>query len=98
MSSTNTGGPMGDFSVPPTQSLAGNRAKGYIGLHFEQGVPLRDEDLNLLGDLVLAAARVIATGYIGSGVAAGRDGFEVAGEGADNDFTIRAGASGTAGS
>lgn len=89
---------MGDFSVPPTQSLATNLAKGYIGLHLEQGVPLRDEDLNLLGDLVLAAARIVAAGYIGSGVAAGRDGFEVVGEGAANDVTVRAGASGDTGS
>lgn len=88
---------MGDFSVAPTQSLATNLAKGYIGLHIEQGVPLRDEDLNLLGDLVLAAARIIAAGYIGSGVAAGRDGFEVVGEGADNDLTVRAGVAGGTG-
>jgi hypothetical protein len=89
---------MGDFSISPTRSLAENLAKGYIGVHIQQGVPLRDEDLNLLGDLVLAAARIVAAGYIGNGVAAGRDGFRIRGEDLDNDLAIRAGAGGAAGS
>lgn len=88
---------MGDFSFSPTQSLADNLAKGYIGVHLQQGVPLRDQDLNLLGDLVLAAARIVAAGYIGSGIAAGRDGFEIRGESLDNDLRIMAGPSGAPG-
>ena len=89
---------MGDFSISPTQSLADNLAKGYIGVHLQQGVPLRDEDLNLLGDLVLAAARLVAAGYIGSGIAAGREGFEIRGDSLNNDLDIRAGSGAAAGS
>ena len=88
---------MGDFSISPVTSLADNLAKGYVGVHLQQGVPLRDQDLNLLGDLVLATARIVAAGYIGSGIAAGRDGFQVTGGGATNDFAVLAGPEGTPG-
>jgi IPT/TIG domain len=85
---------MGDFSRSPRELLAESLSKGYIGLHVEQGVPVLDRDLNLLHDLVAAVARTIATRYIGSGIAAGHDGFGIQALAVDNDFQILADPSG----
>lgn len=85
---------MADFSNSPAELLAQSLAKGYLGVHVEQGVPLLDRDLNLLNDLALAAVRIIASGYIGDGIAAGRDGFEIQAIPADNDLRIMAGPAG----
>lgn len=83
---------MGDFSRSPLEFLEESLRNGYVGVHIEQGVPILDRDLNLMHDLVSAVARAITTRYIGSGIAAGQDGFKIdALPGADNDFTIQAG-------
>ena len=89
---------MADYSRSPREQLATSLARGYVGVHFEQGVALLERDLNLLGDLVLAAARIIAAGYIGNGIAAGRDGFEIQAIPAANDLRVLAGPAGTPGS
>ncbi|MGH3901415.1 MAG: hypothetical protein ACRDTA_24810 [Pseudonocardiaceae bacterium] len=68
---------MGDFSRLPLEVLLASQQKGYIGLHIEQGVPIRDQDLNLLHDLLAAGMRSLFTRYVGDGVAAGTDGFAV---------------------
>ncbi|MGH8575287.1 MAG: hypothetical protein ACREX8_22355, partial [Gammaproteobacteria bacterium] len=57
-----------------------------------------DRDLNLMHDLVSAVARAITTRYIGSGIAAEQDGFQiVAVPDTDDDFTILAGSPGQPG-
>jgi hypothetical protein len=68
---------MSDFSKSPLELLIANQQKGYVGIHIEQGVPLLDRDLNLLHDLVAATVRSVITRYIGSGLAAGADGFAI---------------------
>lgn len=85
---------MGNFSKDPLDELLSDQSKGYIGLHVEQGVPVLDRDLNLLSDLVSSTVRAIVTRYIGDGVAAGSDGFEVEAIPGDNDFNIASGAAG----
>ncbi len=94
---------MGDFSRSPLEFLAESLRNGYVGVHIEQGVPVLDRDLNLMHDLVSAVARAITTRYIGSGIAAEQDGFEIVevpGDNNDvriNDFHIKAGFSGQPG-
>lgn len=94
---------MGDFSRSPLEFLKENLDKGYVGVHIEQGVPILDRDLNLMHDLVSAVARAITTRYIGSGIAAEQDGFEIVAVPGDdndlriNDFRILAGPSGQPG-
>jgi len=95
---------MTDFSRDPGEVLADNLAQGYAGLHFQQGVPILDRDLNLLQDLVAATVRSVLTRYLGSGVPAlsGADGVPrrsdaftvtaVSAGGKDNDFVVKAGA------
>ncbi len=82
---------MGNFSKSPLDTLLNNLERGYVGLHVEQGVPVLDRDLNLLSDLITATVRQVVARYIGDGVAAGRDGFQVARVVGGNDFRIRAG-------
>jgi len=82
---------MSDFSNLPQNELARNHGEGYVGLYFEQGVPILDRDLNLLQDLIATAVRSIVARYIGSGIPAGRQGFEIQAIPADNNFRILAG-------
>lgn len=85
---------MGDFSQSPLTFLKQSLEMGYVGVHIEQGVPILDRDLNLMHDLVSAVVRAITTRYIGNGIAADQDGFEIVElPGADNDFTVEAGPS-----
>lgn len=94
---------MGDFSRSPLEFLEESLRNGYVGVHIEQGVPILDRDLNLMHDLVSAVARAITTRYIGNGIAAEQDGFEIVqvpGDNNDvriNDFHIKAGPSGQPG-
>ncbi len=82
---------MGDFSREPLQQLINNQAKGYVGVLFEQGVPVKDSDFNLLNDLVSATVRSVITRYIGNGTARGEEGFQIGAIPADNDFVIQTG-------
>ncbi|MFD1213389.1 IPT/TIG domain-containing protein [Arthrobacter sp. GCM10027362] len=69
---------MSDFSRSPLELLLENLAKGYIGIHIEQGVPILDRDLNLLQDLLAADMRSLFSRYIGNGLASGAgDGFGI---------------------
>ncbi|MCG2622420.1 IPT/TIG domain-containing protein [Arthrobacter sp. I2-34] len=83
---------MSDFSRSPLELLLENLAKGYIGLHIEQGVPILDRDLNLLQDLLAADMRQLFSRYIGNGLASDAgDGFGIQAlpAGQDkNDFRI----------
>jgi IPT/TIG domain len=83
---------MSDFSKLPQEVLADNVAKGYVGVHIEQGVPILDRDLNLLHDLITQAVRSIVTRYIGNGLPTGGQGFAVQAIPSANDFRILAGA------
>lgn len=80
---------MGNFSLPPDAVLVENLAKGYIGTHIEQGVPVLDRDVNLLRDLLHTIMRNIFAEFIGDGVAAGTtEAFQILGEDLVNDFRI----------
>jgi len=86
---------MSDYSKSPLDVLLANRAKGYVGLHLEQAVPLLDRDLNLLQDLIYATVRSVLTRYIGNGIPEGADGFAIQALAAPaQDFLIKAGAAG----
>jgi len=85
---------MADFSQSPLTMLDSNRAKGYVGLHIEQGVPVLDRDLNLLNDLLSATVRSVVARYLGSGIPTAAEGFEIAAIPGANDFTILAGPGG----
>jgi len=63
---------MHSFSIDPSQVLKDATKKGYSRVRFQQGKPLLDRELNLLGDL--SNPQRIAEPYIGSGVPAGSDG------------------------
>ena len=83
---------MGNFSKDPDDMLADGLFKGYVRVLIEQGVPVLDRDLNLMQDLIWAAARSIAARYIGDGVAAGSEGFAILPiSGQTKDFRILAG-------
>jgi IPT/TIG domain-containing protein len=82
---------MADFSRPPEQDLGKALREGYIGIYFEQGVPILDRDLNLLQSLVAENVRSIVRSYIGDGVPAGGSGFAIKPVDFDNDFAIAAG-------
>lgn len=85
----------GNFSKDPTQDLAANLSRGYVGVRIEQGVPLLDRDINLLADLVRSSFNSIVETYIGNGCPPGNDGaFYVYQFGANpppNDFAVNAG-------
>jgi hypothetical protein len=68
---------MGNFSKDPDVILADGLSKGYVRVQIEQGVPVLDRDLNLMQDLIWAAARSITARYIGDGVAEGSGGFAI---------------------
>jgi len=65
---------MGNFSRDPLQELVDNRGRGYVGLRVEQGVPVLDRDLNLLGELVMSAVRQVFSEHLGDGLPGGATG------------------------
>jgi len=83
----------GNFSKPPSQMLADALAKQYVSVHIEQGVPLLDRDVNLLGDLLSALLQRIVRRHIGDGVAGAPDAtdFAIQPNGNPQDFAIRRG-------
>ena len=68
---------MTDFSRDPDSNLSAARAQRYRGVLFEQGTPVLDRDLNLLGDLVDAAVRDVLRRYAGDGLVGSPEAFEV---------------------
>ena len=68
---------MGNFSRPPNDALKANLDKGYVSAYIEQGVPVLDRDLNLMHDLIASAVRSIVERYVGDGVVAGNNGFNI---------------------
>ena len=80
-----------DYSTPPAEALGQALERGYVGVRIEQGAPVLDRDLTLLGELALATFRAVAARYIGDGVAAGSDAFAIGPAEDDNDVEILAG-------
>ena len=66
---------MRSFSKEPGKVFDDAAQKGYSRVRFQQGKPLLDRELNLLGDL--SSPQRIAEPYIGSGVPTGSDGFGI---------------------
>ena len=78
------------FSQAPSDALAAAVAKNYVAVHVEQGIPVLDRDLNLLGDLIAAALQQALKAHVGTGVAGTSD-FSIVTNGNANDFRITAG-------
>ncbi len=87
---------MGNFSKDPEGELVEGREKGYLGVRFEQGVPVLDRDLNLLAGLAFEAVREVLSRHLGSGLAGADEAFAVGVVDGENDFLIRAPAEGGA--
>lgn len=82
---------MTDFSRDPGAVLRTNLDQGFVGLHFQQGVPILDRDLNLLQDLVASTVRSVVTRYLGSGVPQSSGAFRIGASDRDHDVTVLAG-------
>jgi len=80
---------MAKSSRNPNDVLRDAEQKGYSRILFQQGKPVCDFELTLLGDL--SNPQRLAAQYIGSGVPAGSDGFAIGNLNIDGDFTIRGG-------
>ncbi len=81
---------MGNFSKEPKKVLQDTLEKGYMRVRFQQGKPVLDRELNLLGDL--ASPQRLAEHHFGNGVPADSDGFRISAlDVAGNNFTIGAG-------
>lgn len=63
----------------------------YVGVRLQQGVPLLPSDWNELEDIRRMELRAILRAFIGEGVPARSDGFEIGEVGVDNDFGVSAG-------
>jgi hypothetical protein len=79
---------MGNFSRDPAERLNDSVIKHYVGVHLQQGAPLVDANLNLLGDLGRRGQEAFGTWFIGNGVPSGSDGFHVVSVDQPNDFGI----------
>jgi Family of unknown function (DUF6519) len=63
----------------------------YVGVRLQQGVPVLDADWNELEDIRRMELRAILRAFIGEGVPADGDGFQVSEVGVENDFGVSAG-------
>jgi hypothetical protein len=80
----------GSYSKDPNAELDAALQKNYVGMRFQQGKPILDRELNLLG--ALSNTQRLAQRYIGNGVPDGDDGFLISDVKIDaNDFTIKKG-------
>ena len=81
---------MGNFSRDPNVALKAALANGYSRVRFQQGKPILDRELNLAVDL--ASPDRLAQQYIGNGVPAGSQSFQITNlDVPGNNFTISAG-------
>jgi membrane-associated protease RseP (regulator of RpoE activity) len=80
----------GNFSKSPGDALADALSKTYAAVHVEQGVPVLDRDVNLLGDLIAATLRQVLQRHIGDGCAGTTD-FAISANGDPLDFAIAPG-------
>ena len=78
---------MGNYSSDPKVTLQSALDRGYARVRFQQGKPILDRELNLVMDL--ASPERIAQQYLGDGVPAGSQGFQITGLNVGaNDFNI----------
>ncbi len=63
----------------------------YVGVRLQQGVPLLDADWNELEDIRNRELRAILKYFVGTGVPAGNQGFEISESGNPNEFAIGSG-------
>lgn len=63
----------------------------YVGVRLQQGVPMLDADWNELEDIRRMELLVMIRYFIGNGVPAGNQGFQISSSGGDNNFSIGAG-------
>jgi hypothetical protein len=68
---------MSDYSQSPLEVLAASLARGYTGLHVEQGVPVLDRDLNLIQDLLAEGIRSVLARFVGDGAQADAEAFTI---------------------
>lgn len=81
---------MGNYSSDPNATLQSALDRGYSRVRFQQGKPILDRELNLAADL--ADPERMAQQYLGDGVPAGNQGFQITGLNvAGNDFSIQPG-------
>jgi hypothetical protein len=80
----------GNFSKAPGDALADALSKTYAAVHVEQGVPVLDRDVNLLGDLIAATLRQALQRHVGDGCAGATD-FAISANGDPLDFVIAPG-------
>ncbi|MFG3257548.1 DUF6519 domain-containing protein [Streptomyces sp. NPDC048172] len=73
-----------------------NPLLAHVNVRLQQGVPIVDADWNLLDDIRKFELRAFLKWYVGDGVPDGNDGYRITG-GLSNDFTVRAGTQGPAG-
>jgi hypothetical protein len=77
---------MGNYSQQPEEALKEAQSKNYDKVRFQQGKPILDRELNLLGDLCGPSS---LRSYLGNGVPGGSNGFEVAGvDFVNQNFTL----------
>jgi hypothetical protein len=69
--------------------------KKYVSVRLQQGVPLVDADWNELQDILKYTSQVLMKWFIGNGIPAGTNGFQVAGTGLANDFVVQCGVNGS---
>lgn len=82
---------MGNFSQDPQTRASDALTKHYVGVRQQQGVPMVDADWNLLEDLRRSEMETVGSFFIGSGVPAGSDGFNISAAVQANDFNISPG-------
>ena len=63
----------------------------YVGVRLQQGVPLVDADWNELEDIRNMELRAVLRYFIGEGVPADNQGFQISASDAENDFAINPG-------
>jgi hypothetical protein len=79
---------MSNSSKDPKVMLNNALDRGYHRILFQQGEPVLDRELTLLGDL--ASPERLASSYLGNGVPVGDNGFAITNL-FGNDFTVTAG-------
>ena len=81
---------MGNYSQDPKATLQASLTSGYCRVRFQQGKPVLDRELNLLGDL--ANPQRLAQNYLGNGTPSADKSFQITGLNLPaGDFTVTAG-------
>ncbi len=68
---------MGNYSRDPREQSQREAERHYVGIGLQQGVPLLDADVNVLGNLQRLAHHDVTRWLAGNGVPRGNDGFHI---------------------